>query len=149
MLGLSDVVVVDASLAVKWLADEVDSERASALLQSWGRDGRGLAAPHLLLAEVANAVHRQVVGGRLSVQVAKSLVDRLAARVTLLEAPGLHRRAIELAGELGQGAVYDSHYLALAEALDCEYWTADDRFYRAARATFPSVRSLSEVDAPG
>ena len=52
--------------------------------------------------------------------------------VDLREPPGLHRRAMELAAQLRQDAAYDAYYLALAELLDCELWTADQRFYRAA-----------------
>ena len=55
-------------------------------------------------------------------------------------------RTLELASQLGQGAVYDSHYLALAESLDCELWTADERFQRAARERFPRVRLLADLD---
>ncbi len=143
-------VVVDASLALKWLVGEEDSEKATALLRSWGRGGRQLVAPHLLAAEVTNALHRKVVQGDLERAQAVRLIERLTALpFELHDSPGLHRRALELAGELGQGASYDCHYLALAEALDCKYWTADDRFYRAARTAYASVHSLSEVDAPG
>ena len=143
-------VVVDASLALKWLVGEEDSEKATALLRSWGRGGRQLVAPHLLAAEVTNALHRKVVQGDLERAQAVRLIERLTALpFELHDSPGLHRRALELAGELGRGASYDCHYLALAEALDCEYWTADDRFHRAARSAYASVHSLSEVDAPG
>ena len=44
----------------------------------------------------------------------------------------LHVRALESATDLQQGAVYDAHYLALAEDFGCELWTADQRFHRAA-----------------
>ncbi|MDE2935076.1 MAG: type II toxin-antitoxin system VapC family toxin [Chloroflexota bacterium] len=145
---MSDLVVVDASLAVKWLVDEDHSDRADALLQAWSREGIRLAAPSILPAEVTNALHRRIVRGELTVEVATGLIERLSARVELYEAPGLHARALRLASELGQGAAYDSHYLALAEALECEYWTADERFWRAASTSFDLVHSLSEVEAP-
>ena len=45
---------------------------------------------------------------------------------------------MELASELRLGAVYDAYYLALAESLACELWTADRRFHRiAANASYP------------
>ena len=47
-----------------------------------------------------------------------------------------------------QPAVYDSIYLALAEALDGELWTADERFYRAASPQFSNVRWLGEANVP-
>ena len=34
---MSEFVVVDASLALKWLLEEDDSDQAQALLESWGR----------------------------------------------------------------------------------------------------------------
>lgn len=148
---MSEAVVVDASLAVKWLIQEEDSATAQALLLSWGREERRLVGPHLLAAETTNALHRRVARGSLTTQVAAELIESLLREtgVELHEAPEIHARALELASELGQGAAYDCHYLALAEALDCELWTADERFHRAASPAFPFVHALSEVDASG
>ena len=147
---MSGFVVVDASLAVKWLVNEDDSDKARVLLESWNREGRRLAAPHLLPPEVANTLHRRVVSGDMEQGQAVLLVERLlTSPLELHDPPHLHTRALELASELGQGAVYDSHYLALAESLGCELWTADGRFHRAAGTVFDAVHSLSEVDAPG
>lgn len=148
---MSEAVVVDASLAVKWVIQEEDSATAHALLLSWGREDRRLVAPHLLPAETANALHRRVAQGRLTTQVAAELIETLLLEtgIELHEPPGIHARALELASELGQGAVYDCHYLALAEALECELWTADGRFQRAASPQFGFVHALSEVENPG
>ncbi len=57
-------------------------------------------------------------------EVATDLMqDLMSLGVGLHETPNLHRRALELASQLKQGAVYDAHYLALAESLGCELWT--------------------------
>ena len=56
----------------------------------------------------------------------------------------LHRRALELASLLQQGAVYDAHYMALAESLDCELWTADRRFHHAVGASIDNVKWLGD-----
>ncbi len=72
----------------------------------------------------------------------------LASQIQCYDSPDLHRRAMELAQELGQGAAYDSHYLALAEILDCEMWTADERFYRSASPRATRLRLLNEFVAP-
>ena len=141
-------VVVDASLAVKWLVEEDDSDKAHALLEAWDGESLRPTAPGFLPAEVTNALHRRVVRRDLTVEEAVVLIARLAARVELHEPSGIHARALELASELGQGAAYDCHYLALAEALDCELWTADERFHRAAGPAFPFVHALSEVENP-
>lgn len=146
---MTDFVVVDASVVTKWLVDEDDSDKAHALLEAWDREGIRPTAPGFLPAEVTNALHRRVVRRDLTVEEAVVLIARLAARVELHEPSGIHGRALQLASELGQGAAYDCHYLALAEALDCELWTADERFHRAANPAFPFVHALSEVDASG
>ena len=130
---MNGFAVVDASLATKWLLDEDNSDRAHALARMWADDGTLPVAPYLLPVEVANVLHRRVVRGDLSLEVAVSLIETLlASGVELRETQQIHVRALELADELGQGAVYDSHYLALAESLGCDLWTADERFFRAA-----------------
>lgn len=144
---MSGVVVVDASLAIKWLVREEDSPRAHSLLATWDRDERQLAAPHLFRFEVTNALHRRVVRGELAIHEAAGLAEDLFSTFDFGTTSVLHHRALEIASELAQGAAYDSHYLALAEALDCEYWTADERFQRAASPVFEDVHSLREADA--
>jgi predicted nucleic acid-binding protein len=58
----------------------------------------------------------------------------------------LHSRALAMAGKLGPAAAYDAHhvahYLALAERLGVEFWTADRRLQQAVGATLPWVRLL-------
>lgn len=130
---MNGVAVVDASLAARWLLDEDNSDRARALTWMWADDGTVPVAPHLLPVEVANVLHRRVVRGDLNLEMAVRLVGTLlSSGVELRESPQIHVRALELASELRQGAVYDSHYLALAESLGCDLWTADERFFRAA-----------------
>jgi len=138
-------VVVDASLAVKWLVDEDYSDEARAIARSWEMRGVRTAAPHLMPVEVTNALHRRTVEQELSVDEAADLLEfLLSSGLELHEPPGLHRRALELASLLQQGAAYDSHYLALAETLNCELWTADERFHRAASQSGRNVRWIGE-----
>ena len=142
--------MVDASLAVKWLVEEEDSEKAHALSSAWADSGIKVAAPHLMLAEVANALHRKVVGGEIALESATGILEDLGAHeIEFHNPPNIHAGALRLADRLDQGAVYDSIYLALAERLDCELWTADRRFYRAARGFSDRIRWLGDfVVAP-
>lgn len=140
---MSGSVVIDASVAIKWLVSEVHSEKAYALARSWAQAGTQPVAPYLMPVEVANALHRRVVGKEVSVAAAVRLLDvLLASGIELREPRSIHSMALELADRLRQGAAYDAHYLALAETLDCEFWTADERFYRAATAFSPRVKWL-------
>ncbi len=55
----------------------------------------------------------------------------------------LHRRALRWAARLGQRAAYDAQYLALAERLGAEFYTADRRLANLAGAAgLPWVRFL-------
>ena len=142
-------VVVDASLAVKWLVEEDDSDKAHAVLQSWVAQDITRIAPHLMPFEVANALHRRVLRGELNVGDSLRMITRLlASRLDLHHSPGLQARALELASQLNQGAAYDAHYLALAEEFGCELWTADERFYRAASPGVDNVRWIGDFVAP-
>lgn len=142
---MSDRVVVDASLAIKWLVQEEDSELAHALLSSWIQNETARFAPTLLRYEVVNALHRRVIRDELTLDAATAFADRLqSSQIEFFHPPELHRLALRVATQAGQGAVYDSHYLALAQHLDCELWTADARFARAAGTANNRVRLLRE-----
>ena len=146
---MSGSVVVDASLAVKWLIDEDDSDKAHAALQSWVAQDMARIAPHLMPFEVANALHRRVLRGELTVGDSIRMMARLLeSRLELHQPPGLHVRVLQLASQLKQNAAYDAHYLALAESFGCELWTDDERFYRAASQSIGNVRWIGEFVAP-
>ena len=146
---MSGFVVVDASLTLKWLVEEEHSDQAHAILQFWESQDMTRAAPHLMPFEAANALHRRVVRGELTVEAAADLIASLmSSRIELHEAPELHRRALELASRLDQGAAYDAHYLALAEILDCELWTADKRFFLVASNVSDNVHWVGGFAAP-
>lgn len=143
---MNGVVVVDASLAFKWLVKEDRSDEARAISRSWASQGVRTAAPYLMPVEVANALHRRVVQRELALEDAGRLLETLlASGIELRESPALHMRAMEIASELNQGAVYDSHYLALAQILDCDLWTADEKFFKAARQAADNIRWIGEV----
>ena len=142
---MSYFVVVDASLAFKWLVKEEGSDKADALSLDWHSQGIRLTAPYFMAIEVVNALHQRVKRSETAIDEGLRLVDRLLSEnIEFYHFPSLYRRALELASELGQGAAYDAHYLALAEILDCEMWTADERLYGAANQVTTRVRLLAD-----
>jgi predicted nucleic acid-binding protein len=119
-------IVIDASVAVKWVLNEPATDAALAL-----RDLQ-LIAPSLWLAEAANALWRHVTIGELTTQqaVARMLELNNAPVASLAFEPHVPR-ALELATELNH-PVYDCIYLALALDQDTHVVTDDRRFARAA-----------------
>lgn len=142
---MSGFVVIDASLAVKWLIEEQDSDKAHALLESWVTEEVTRIAPFLMPFEVANVLHRRVLRGEFSISESALMMTRLlGSRLRFHHSPNLHVRAIELASKFNQGAVYDAHYVALAEEFNCELWTADRRFHRIASPTIGNLHWIGE-----
>lgn len=143
---MSEFVVVDASVAFKWLVEEQNSDKATALVRLSDDNGILLAAPTIMPFEVANALHRRVVRGDLSLEAAVELMQHLISIGVKLHQPlSIHQRALQLANQFSQGAVYDAHYLALAETLDCEMWTADRKFHRANHQAAQNVRWIGDL----
>jgi predicted nucleic acid-binding protein len=118
-------VVIDASVALKWVVAEPESPAADAV-----RATHDLIAPDLLLLECANALWRLTRRGAISAdQAAKGLEAIQAVPMTLAPSPPLARRAQAHALELDH-PIYDCLYLAVALAYGVPLVTADGRFQR-------------------
>lgn len=141
------VLVIDASIAVALLVDEAKSLLARAFIRACAAERVLVIAPPLFPFEVANALHRRVRNGDLTLPEATNLFGALRRFEIRIETTAdLHERAITLATELGERASYDAHYLALAEASDCNFWTADRPFFTVAQRVVDRVRLLDNFD---
>lgn len=116
------MIVVDASAAVSALLNEGPARTALS--------SQRLSSPHLIDAEVANAVRRQVAAQRIPASAGRGALATLS-RLGMRRYPvaGLLGRIWELRESL---SAYDACYIALAEALSCDLLTADARLGRAA-----------------
>lgn len=120
-------VVVDASVAVKWVVSEADSELAATL-----RD-RLMLAPPLWLVECAAALARREKAGELSSEGVDAALDLLRAfPVVGSEHSSDLPAALRLAARL-RHPLYDCLYLAVARREGCKLITADAEFVRAVR----------------
>ncbi|MGF1608902.1 MAG: type II toxin-antitoxin system VapC family toxin [Kiloniellales bacterium] len=117
--------VIDASIAVKWVVEEAETQDALAL-----RKGNRLIAPDLLASECANLLWKKSQRNELTDEEA-IFAARLLARsdVELLPTRALMETATRLAIELRHPA-YDCTYLALAIENGCRFVTADEGFAR-------------------
>lgn len=134
-------MIIDASVAFKWIVSEPDSEAAMAWIER-----TDLVAPALVHAEVGNALWKRIRKGELSDPdgAAEQLLNLERLVRTIDETP-MMPRALDLAVRLDH-PVYDCVYLAMAEALDDQLLTADRRFLKAVRASEHAerVKDLSE-----
>lgn len=118
-------LVIDASVAIKWVVEEEGTAEALAL-----RRQARLIAPDLLVAECANILWKKVRRNELSAEEA-GLAARLlqTAEIEFRPARPLLEEATRLAIALDHPA-YDCLYLALAESEDSLFVTADSKLVR-------------------
>lgn len=138
-------VVVDASLALKWVVEEPYSGEARSLLAEWGNHRRKLLAPALFLYEVANALAKRIQRREFTLEQAKERLRFFLEGGPLLQQIGaIHPRALELMERFGLPTAYDAHYLALAESQRCECWTADERLWNTVKRELAWVRWIGQ-----
>lgn len=142
-------VVIDASVAIKWLVNEEGTEAADGLLDRWREEGTCITAPCLLFIEVTNALYKRVRREELTVSEALALLACLEdLHINVKEAIPFSRQALETAARFGCSATYDAYYISLAEVLGCELWTADERLYNSVKDRLDRVRWLGAVNLP-
>lgn len=138
------MIVVDASLAVKWYLLESFTTEALALLEA---ESGNLVVPEIFLAEVIGALVRRAnvdkkLRGQSETSIARfvALFDEQLIRIAGT-GPQQMARAANLALDLGH-PLKDCLYLALAMELGCDLVTADTRFAARAKGVWAGVRVL-------
>lgn len=119
------MIVVDASVLAPALADDgADGDRVRERLR-----GEQLAAPELIDLEVVSTLRRAARARRLDERrSAQALADLAALPLRRVPHLPLLARVWELRDNL---SAYDAAYVALAEALDALFLTADGPLGRA------------------
>ena len=133
------MIVVDASVAVKWVLPESDSGPAVAL-----RGTDTLIAPSLVIAEIGNALWKNVLRGDVDRSDAFAALQIAVAHFErVVPIDELAARALELAVGL-RHPIYDCLYLALAEREGVPIVSADAKLLSAAKlAGTIEAKSLS------
>ncbi len=135
-------VCVDANLVVRLVADP-DDRATWQLWQSWFAVRQPIMAPTLLFYEVSNALYQYHRVQSMSAETIREALDTaLTLPIHLRATDDMHSDALRLAERYGLRAAYDAHYLALAERLGAEFWTADRRLAQQVAGELPWVRLL-------
>ncbi len=136
-------IVVDASVALKWVIDEPLHTAARQLIAL----ARHLTAPDIIHAEVANVCRKKVRRGELGRAQAVLALGAIRQIIGVVEPTGAYaERALLLALTLDHHA-YDCFYLAQAEALGGVLVTADQVLWRKVRAA-PLPIDVRVLDDP-
>jgi predicted nucleic acid-binding protein len=133
-------LVVDASVAIKWLPpfqQEPLASEAEKLLDRWENGAVELIAPDLIRSEIANAHWRAVRQNECSGGDAlASLAIMHEQELQTVQSETLIDLALRIALQHGRTA-YDSLYVALAVTLKSDLVTADEKLVNALSGYFP------------
>ncbi|MGH7335820.1 MAG: type II toxin-antitoxin system VapC family toxin [Candidatus Rokuibacteriota bacterium] len=137
-------IVVDASIAFLWFANEPGGRGAERLLEVQA----ALLAPDLMATEVTNAWWKKLRRREMELaDVEQAVTNLLALGIAWTPSTVLVRPAARLAAELGH-PVYDCLYLTLAASHAALLATADDRLRRAAERVGVRVWSSTGSELP-
>jgi len=137
------LLVVDASVAVKWVVPETDGEeevaQALALLTAFQSDEVRLVQPPHWLAEVTAVI------ARLRPEIAADATTLFhALDLPVADDLDVYLRACTLATELHHH-LFDTLYHAVALEKGATFVTADTRYWRKARSQ-GAIQLLRELD---
>jgi predicted nucleic acid-binding protein len=131
------LVCTDANFIVRLVNSQVANSTFITLWEEWRANQITVVAPTLFYYEVTNALYRISRAGQMTIEQAKeALTDALSFNITLYghrQLPNLHETAFELANQFNLPTSYDAHYLALAQHLNCDFYTADKRLYNTVK----------------
>ena len=124
------VIVLDASVAVKWYVHERHCEPALELLD---REDVLFVAPDIFLPKVVNALLRQQRAAKFDGELLDRALDDLTLTCPeLVGSKNLIAHAAALSRSIAH-PIYDCLYLALAERWDTVLVTADEEFIDVCR----------------
>jgi predicted nucleic acid-binding protein len=127
-------LVIDANVVAALVLPLPYSDQATRRVIAWKELGTILYAPLLLEYELLTIMRRGIIKGLLTTKTATEamgIVSKLNVQCQL-PSPELHKQALYWAERLGHSKAYDAQYLALADRLRADLWTADRRLVNGA-----------------
>lgn len=135
------MIVLDASVVLKWFLQEESSEKALEIRQRYLSSQIDISVPCLILSEVSNVLRYEPNYTQDSTKEALSSILDLGIDIVVLTKE-IYELAIELAYKYDV-TVYDAQYLALSQDLGFELITADEKlFERLKEQKVPPVKLL-------
>jgi predicted nucleic acid-binding protein len=139
------MIVVDASVAVKWLIAEPNDKHALAILGGF----EPLVAPDLILLEVASAISRRTRDQRLAEHVATELYGKWKRildedELSIRSLADVIDRAFRISTSIAH-PVADCVYIACAEAFGASLLTADVALFDRGRKAYPQISFLGKA----
>ena len=138
-------IVVDASVALRWLIPDALSKACWQLYDRISESNLDITVPALWQYEITSSLARAVRMTGMDTTLALGLLAQAEALGCILVLPDEehNHRAMDWALKLERASAYDCYYLALAEILKCEFWTADRHLFNAVDERW--IHSIDEI----
>lgn len=137
-------IIIDSSVAAKWILPEPDSSEAQRVLVEVTAAGSRLIVLDLVYPEVANAIWKQRHRGLATHDEARQFLQELTTIPVHAEpAAPLLTPALEIAMTYDR-SLYDALFVALVQALGLSGVTADEPLYNSIHSDFPTVILLRD-----
>jgi len=120
---MADRIVVDASIGIAYLRDEVATPAVDRAVGSWSREGARITVPGLFWAEVVNVLGAKRRYPASEIAEALRELDELGLETVEIGRPEL--LLVADAVERHRMSAYDATYLVLARLLDAPLATLD------------------------
>ena len=137
------MIVVDASVAIKWIEKEEDSEKAVLLQKSHLLKQNEIIVPQLIYFEIANTLSTKSKVEEKYIELGINIVYNTDLKIEQLEKVDL-LKASNLAKK-HKTSVYDMIYAVVAKKYDTILITTDEKFIQ--KTKFSYVKLLSEYTA--
>ncbi|OQY44716.1 MAG: hypothetical protein B6242_12115 [Anaerolineaceae bacterium 4572_78] len=124
-------IVLDSNVAVALGMTLPYSSHAHSQMDVWQKMDCELLVPTLWVYEVTTTIRKFVSMDFMSYQTGEKTLNLIFSLHIKQITPSdkQYQRVYHWANKLGQSQAYDAVYLALAESLHAEFWTADKRLY--------------------
>ena len=127
-------IVIDANIIVALALPLPYSDAATEKIREWQEQEVEIVVPTLWHYECVSTLRKALVLNIISSEEVSEALQNIFS-LGIKDIPPtvhLHQKAMEWASRLNQTVAYDAAYLALAEHLDSDFWTADTKLFKAA-----------------
>jgi predicted nucleic acid-binding protein len=146
---MNHAVVVDASVALKWVLFEEFNDQARALYEAALHAHHPLLVPPHFFSEVTSALYQRTrtrePSRHLTEDEGHEALTRFSRfQVQTAEPENLYERAFLFARDHQLPSLYDSIYVVLAQMMEVTLWTADQRLITTASPVAPWVHWIGD-----
>ena len=139
---MKKVIIIDASLAAKWLLPDEEDFTAETIKKSFANREIAIAVPFFIFYEVNNILRSAVLSKRITLKDSLNLYKGfLSLNFNVYSSEELFQNILQIALELKISS-YDAVYVALAQSLQIPLYTADAKLVR--KANHKLVKSLED-----